>query len=232
MKSFISYYEFLKDAKSKNFSKNFKTENFRNFRKVKFFKKIQNFQIYQSQSPSQSSKSVTWFFYRKAEKYLRSEILGSCRNFWHCALPWCDAEYSSWSKNRLFFRKNRVFFAAGGSRCQKFLSSNYSAHVAEKTAIVAEIGNKCCICTHIHSQENCEWIYRGKKVFGRRTPFWKHDFGKKTQKCSENQFQDSSTFLREATLPFSEKHAHFAHFGGKVTFSRRHIFCRWKPPRT
>ena len=207
MKFFISYYEFLKDAKSKNFSKNFKTENFRNFRKYQIFQKKSKFSNFSKSESISVFQIRNMIFLQEWRKYLKSKILGSCRNFWHCAPSWCDAEYSSWSKkNRLFSKKSRFcFFSSGGSRHQKFLSSKYSVHVAKNNNSCRNRQQMLVLLSHPFSRNFWMNLSR-KKRFLRGAlhfvQFWWHDFGNTTQKCSENQFQDSSTFV-------GELHCHF-----------------------
>ena len=64
--------------------------------------------------------------------------------------------------------------------------------------------------------------------FEGRTPLCLNDIGNKTQKCSETRFQVRRTFLERVTSPLSDPPAHFAHFRGKVRFSKNATFWRWK----
>jgi len=106
-----------------------------------------------------------------------------------------------------FFRKSRVFvfFSSGGSRYQKFLPSNFSVHVAKNNNSCRNRQQMLVLLSHPFSRNFWMNLSR-KKRFLRGAlhfvQFWWHDFGNTTQKCSENQFQDSSTFL-------GELHCHF-----------------------
>ena len=110
-------------------------------------------------------------------------------------------------KKNDFFRKSRafVFFSPGGSRYQKFLSINFSVHVAKNNNNCRNRQQMLFLLSHPFSRNFWMNLSR-KKRFLRGAPhfvwFWWHDFGDKTQKCSENQFQDSSTFV-------GELHCHF-----------------------
>ena len=149
----------------KIFQKISKSKIFEIFENIKFFKKIQNFQISQSQSPSQSSKSVTWFFYRNAKNIWDQKFWGPAEISGIVGLLDVMLNIQAGQKNQLFSKKLRFCFfhpEGPGTRnfCQAILVS-----MLLKTKIVDEIGNRCCFCSHIRSQEVFEWIYRGKKGF-------------------------------------------------------------------
>ena len=130
----------------------------------------------------------TWFFYRKAGKWLKSKNWGSGRNFCHCAPPSNNAEYSVRSKKSTFFRKSRVFLAPGGSRFQKFLSGNFSVHVAKKQQkLPISATNVVFGFRSIFKGLLNEFVDENRGFEG-RTPLCLSDTGNKTQKCSETRF--------------------------------------------
>ena len=102
-------------------------------------------------------------------------------------------------KKTTFFEKDAFlfFFSSGGSRYQKFLPSNFSVHVAENNNSCRNRQQMLVLLSHPFSRNFWMNLSR-KKRFLRGAlhfvQFWWHDFGNTTQKCSENQFQDSSTF--------------------------------------
>ena len=150
----------------KIFQKISKPKIFEIFENIKFFKKNQNFQISQSQSPSQSSKSVTWFFYRNEENIWSRKFWGPAEISGIARLLDVMLNIQASQKSRLFSKKSRFcfFFHPEGPGTRNFCQATLVSMLL-KTTIVAEIGNRCWFCSHIRSQETFEWIYRGKKGF-------------------------------------------------------------------
>ena len=94
----------------KIFQKISKPKIFEIFENIKFFKKNQNFQISQSQSPSQSSKSVTWFFYRNEENIWSRKFWGPAEISGIARLLDVMLNIQASQKSRLFSKKSRFCF--------------------------------------------------------------------------------------------------------------------------
>ncbi len=136
MKFFISYYEFLKDAKSKNFSKNFKTENFRNFRKYQIFQKKSKFSNFSKSESISVFQIRNMIFLQEGRKISEVKNFGVLQKFLalRTSLMWCWIFKVVKKKNAFFsiIYQVALLFTSGGSRCQKFLSSKFSVHVSKK----------------------------------------------------------------------------------------------------